>query len=87
MDLMPLFSRIIVKRKDMSRTAGGIYIPESAEGMKATEGEVLAVGGEVSDIKVGDMVLWGRYQGATVTRSGEDYVMMNEEDVLAKVIL
>jgi len=86
-DLQPLFSRIIVKRKDMSRTAGGLYIPETTEGMKATEGEVVAVGSEVTDIKVADVIFWGKYQGVTVTRDGEDYVMMNEEDVIAKVIV
>lgn len=85
MDLQPLFSRIIIKRKDMSKTTGGIYIPENTQGMKATEGEVVAVGSEVTDIKVGDVVFWGKYQGATIERERQEYVMMNEEDVIAKI--
>lgn len=85
MDLQPIFSKIIVKRKEMEMTAGGLYIPESSETMKATEGEVVAVGDEVSALKVGDIVFWGKYSGATFERDGKKYLMMNEEDVIAKV--
>ncbi len=86
MDLEPLFSRIIVKRKEMEDTTkGGIIIPKTSREMQATEGEVVAVGSEVDTIKEGDSVFYGKYSGAEIEREGTRYIVMNEEDVIAKV--
>lgn len=86
MDLIPLFSRIIVKRKELEDTTkGGIIIPKTSREMQATEGEVVAIGDEVDTIKKGDLVFYGKYSGAEVEREGTRYVVMNEEDVIAKV--
>jgi|WetSurMetagenome_2_1015567.scaffolds.fasta_scaffold135828_2 chaperonin GroES len=87
MDLVPLFSRIIVRRKVQEMTRGGLIVPKAAlEGtMKATEGEVISVGSEVTDVVAGDSVFFGKYSGAEIERDGEKYVVMNEEDVIAKV--
>lgn len=84
MNLEPLFSRIIVKRKEV-KNYGSIIIPESAKQMQATEGEVIAVGSEVTDIEAGDIVFFGKYSGVEIERDGASYVVMNEEDVIAKV--
>lgn len=84
LDLVPLFSRIIVKRKEVKQV-GLILIPGNSREMQATEGEVLAVGTEVDIVKVGDIVFFGRYSGAEIERNGEKYVLMNEEDVLSFV--
>jgi len=84
MDLKPLFSRIIVKRKEVEKV-GSIIIPVNSQQMKATEGEVVAIGSEVDTVKVGEVVFFGKYSGAELERNGEKYVLMNEEDVLCLV--
>jgi len=80
----PLYSRILVKRKEMNKTAGGLYIPENSKEMRATEGEVVLVGSECTAIKAGDWVLYGRHSYVEKEIDGEMYDMMNEEDVLCR---
>ncbi|MDF3036791.1 MAG: co-chaperone GroES [Paucimonas sp.] len=94
MNLRPLHDRIIVKRLDQeTKTASGIVIPDAAA-EKPDQGQVLAVGngkiledGKVRalDVKVGDRVLFGKYSGQSVKVSGEELLVMREEDVMAIV--
>ncbi|MEN3276008.1 MAG: chaperonin GroES [Massilia sp.] len=94
MKLRPLHDRIIVKRLDQeTKTASGIVLPEAAA-EKPDQGKVLAVGngkiledGKVRalDVKVGDIVLFGKYSGQTVKVSGEEVLVMREEDIMAIV--
>ena len=84
MDLTPLFSRLIVKTKELEKV-GSIYIPTDSKQMKATEGDVIAVGSECDTVKVGDVVFYGKYSGAEIERDGKKFVLMNEEDVLCFV--
>ena len=94
MNLRPLQDRIIVKRvEEETKTAGGLFIPETAKekpqraqivaagnGKKTEDGKVLPL-----DVKVGDIVLFGKYAGTEVKVDGEDYLMMREDDILAVV--
>ena len=94
MNLRPLQDRIIVKRvEEETKTAGGLFIPETAK-EKPQRGEIVAVGngkkteeGKVLplDVKVGDLVLFGKYAGTEVKVDGNDYLMMREDDILAVV--
>ena len=86
MKLRPLQDRIIVKRVDQEKTtASGIVIPDAAA-EKPDQGEVLAVGKVLPlDVKVGDMVLFGKYSGQTVKVDGEELLVMHESDVMAIV--
>lgn len=94
MNLRPLQDRIIVKRvEEETKTAGGLFIPETAK-EKPQRGEIMAVGngkktedGKVLplDVKVGDVVLFGKYAGTEVKVDGEEYLMMREDDLLAVV--
>lgn len=94
MNLRPLQDRIIVKRmEEEQKTAGGLYIPETAK-EKPQRGEIVAVGngkktedGKVLplDVKVGDKVLFGKYAGTEIKVDGEEYLMMREDDLLAVV--
>ena len=89
--IRPLQDRILVKRIiEDEKTAGGIIIPDSAK-EKPQEGEVIAVGkGKVTedgktlplDVKAGDRVLFGKYAGTEVRLSGEEHLIMREEDIL-----
>jgi chaperonin GroES len=89
--LRPLHDRLLVKRlAERDDRHGSIFIPDSAK-EKPQEGRVIAVGtGRVSEggkplplaVKQGDRILFGKYSGSEVTLSGEEYLIMKEEDVL-----
>ena len=90
----PLHDRILVKRMDEeTQTAGGIIIPETAK-EKPIQGKVIAVGkgkiledGNVRnlDVKKGDTILFGKYSGTDIKISGDEYLIMREEDVLGVI--
>ncbi|MGO0790513.1 co-chaperone GroES [Herbaspirillum seropedicae] len=90
MKLRPLYDRVIVKRIEHQRqTASGIVIPDSAT-EKPEQGEVLAVGNgrvlpdgslRALQLKVGDLVLFGKYAGQTVKLDGEELLVLREEDI------
>jgi chaperonin GroES len=90
-NIRPLQDRVIVRRvKEEDKSKGGIIIPDTAK-EKPTEGEVLAVGnGKVLengtvralDVKVGDRVLFGKYNGTEVKVDGEDRLIIREDDIL-----
>ncbi|MDI9329794.1 MAG: co-chaperone GroES [Alphaproteobacteria bacterium] len=92
--LKPLHDRVVVKRlENETKTASGIVIPDNAA-EKPDQGEVLAVGegkkndkGErlPVDVKVGDIVVFGKYSGQTVKVEGEELLVMKEEDIFAVV--
>ncbi|MEJ2325652.1 MAG: co-chaperone GroES [Chromatiaceae bacterium] len=94
MNIRPLHDRVIVRRMEEERTsAGGIVIPDTAA-EKPIQGEVLAVGkgkilenGEVRplEVKVGDRVLFGKYSGTEVKVSGEELLVLREEDIMGVV--
>jgi chaperonin GroES len=90
-NIRPLGDRVIVRRvEEETKTAGGIYIPDSAT-EKPSEGEVLAVGkGRITDngdllpmnVAVGEKIIFGKYAGSEVKVDGETYLIMKEEDIL-----
>lgn len=92
MAIRPLHDRILVKRvEEEERTAGGIIIPDTAK-EKPQEGRVIAVGSgkfdehgkqRPLDVKAGDRVLIGKYSGTEVELSGEEHLIIREDDVLA----
>ncbi len=94
MNLRPLNDRVIVKRiESETTTASGIVIPDNAA-EKPDQGEVLAVGPGKHDedgdriamsVKVGDRVLFGKYSGQTVKISGDELLVMKEDDLFAVV--
>jgi len=90
----PLHDRILVRRVGEAETSrGGIIIPDSAK-EKQQEGEVISVGkgrvtekGELRplDVKAGDRVLFGKYDGTEVKIDGEDYLIIEENRVLGVI--
>jgi chaperonin GroES len=90
--LKPLADRVVVRPLEAEeKTAGGLYIPDTAK-EKPMQGEIMAVGaGKVSDdgkkiameVKVGDKILYGKYSGTEVRIDGEDYLIMRESDIFA----
>jgi len=91
MALTPLHDRVLVRRVEgEEKTAGGLIIPDSAK-EKPAEGEIIAVGeglrtakGEriALDVKVGDKVLFGKWNGQDITVDGEELLIMKESDII-----
>ncbi|MDB2705551.1 co-chaperone GroES [Pseudomonadota bacterium] len=92
MSIRPLHDRVIVRRMEEETTsAGGIVIPDSATEKPAT-GEIVAAGhGKITDsgdvramdVKVGDIVMFGKYAGTEVKVDGEELLVMREDDIVA----
>lgn len=92
--IRPLNDRVIVKRLEEEKTTkGGIVIPDTAA-EKPSRGKVLAIGpgkaldnGDVRaiDLKVGDVVLFGKYAGTEVKLDGDELIVMREDDVMGVI--
>jgi chaperonin GroES len=94
LNIKPLGDKVIVKRVEAEeRTAGGIVLPDSAK-EKPKRGVVLAVGsGRLLDdgtrtalqVKKDDEVLFTSYAGTEVKINGEEYIVMDESDILGVI--
>jgi chaperonin GroES len=92
--IRPLHDRVIVQRTEQEeKTAGGIIIPDTAK-EKPIQGEVIAVGPGARDdagkkipmdVKVGDIVLFGKWAGTEVKLDGEDFLVLKESDIIGVV--
>ena len=90
--LKPLGDKVVVQLVEQEeKTASGIYLPDSAK-KKPQEGKIIAVGsGRVLDsgernqltVKVGDRVLFSKYGGNEVTVEGQDYTILDEDQIYA----
>jgi chaperonin GroES len=93
-NVTPLHDRVLIKRiEEKESIKGGIIIPDSAK-EKPQEGEVMAAGaGKLNDkgdripldVKVGDRVLFGKYSGTEIKVDDEDYLILREDEILAKL--
>ena len=91
MNVRPLSDRILVRRVDADeQVKGGIIIPDTAK-ETPQEAEVIAVGpgkrnknGDViaPAVKSGEKILMGKYAGTEIEVDGDEYVIVNEDDVL-----
>ena len=92
--LVPVGDKILVKRLEAEeKTKGGIVLPDTAK-EKPKEGKVVAVGGgktlkdgKVSEfqVKKGDRIIFSSYAGTEVKFEGEEYLLMDESDILAVI--
>jgi chaperonin GroES len=92
-NITPLHDHVLVRRLEEKEPAkGGIIIPDTAK-EKPQEGEVVAVGsGKMEkghrvplDVKVGDRILFGKYTGNDIKIEDQEYLILREEEILAKV--
>ncbi len=94
--LVPLADRIVITPlKQDEVTASGLVIPDTVK-EKPQQGEVVAVGpGRLDDngkrvpmdVSVGDRILYAKYTGTEIKLDNEDYIVLNEKDVLAKLVV
>ena len=88
----PLEDKVLVQpSKGEEKSTGGIYIPDSAQ-QKPIEGSVIAVGpGKVLDdgsrgemtVKVGDKVVYSKYGGTEIKLDGDEYIILDEDQIYA----
>lgn len=85
MALQPINGRILVRPLEAEdKTAGGIYLPDTAR-EKLQEGEIIAVAKDATDeVAVGDRVIYKELTGTEVKIEGQDYILLTEDDLLAK---
>jgi len=91
MQVRPLQDRVLVKRvEEETKTAGGIIIPDNKT-ERPSEGEVVATGNgqrlkdgtlRPLDVKKGDKILFGKYAGTEIKVSGQEYLILREDDIL-----
>ena len=88
MKIEPLGARVLILPSEgEEQTASGILLPETAK-EKPQQGTIEAVGDEeemVTDLKVGDLVLFPKYSGTEIKIEGVAYLLMEEGDVLARI--
>jgi chaperonin GroES len=87
--IKPLADRVVVKPLEaQEKTVSGIIIPDSAK-EKPQRGTVMAAGpgtkDEKMEVKVGDVVLYGKYAGTEINLDGKDYLIMKQTDIFAIV--
>ena len=77
---------VVEPKEAETMTAGGLYIPDNAQ-EKPQQGAIVAVGpgskDEPMEVKVGDVILYGKYAGTEVTVEGKKYLIVKQSDILA----
>jgi len=87
LSIKPLADRVVIKPLEAeTKTASGLYIPDSAK-EKPQQGKVVAVGKGTKDdpitVKIGDTVLYGKFAGTELKLDSNDYLIMRESDIFA----
>ena len=95
MKIRPLQDKVLIKRLEAeSTTKGGIVLPESAK-EKPRRGNIISLGegkllenGNRSEfqVKIGDEVLFSSYGGTEIKLDGDDFMIMEESDILAVIV-
>jgi chaperonin GroES len=87
-NIEPLGARVLILPVEgESQTPGGILLPETAK-EKPQQGIIEAIGDAeemATDLKAGDRVLFPKYTGTEIKYEGKTYLLMNEDDVLARI--
>ena len=91
MKFKPLHDRVLIEVLDSEeKTSGGIIIPDTAK-EKHQEGKVVAVGSGAKtedgkiipmDVKIGDIVIFGKWSGTEVKIDGKEYSIMKESEIM-----
>ncbi|MFA4044509.1 MAG: hypothetical protein HZRFUVUK_001301 [Candidatus Fervidibacterota bacterium] len=94
MKIKPLRDKVLIKiEEEEEKTAGGIYLPDTAK-EKPQRGVVVAVGdGKLTDegkvipisVKVGDRVIFSKYAGTEIKLNGEKHVILSADDIYAVI--
>lgn len=84
--VIPLTDRVVIRaKKKEETTASGFVLATSDTKDRPQSGEVLAVGPDVTAVQAGDMVIFKEYIPTNFTHENEDFLILKEEDILAKI--
>ncbi|MCB9418845.1 MAG: co-chaperone GroES [Ardenticatenaceae bacterium] len=88
MKIEPMGARVLVRPLEKeTMTKSGLVLPETAK-EKPQQGVIEAVGSEeemATDLAVGDTVLYAKYTGTEIEVDGTKYLVLEENDVLARI--
>ncbi len=89
MNIKPIGERVLIKpMKEEEKTAGGIYIPETAK-EKKKQGVVVEIGTGDDDkelpVQKGDLIIYTGYSTEDLEIDGEKYLIINISDIIAKL--
>ncbi len=93
MAIKPIGDRVLVEvMVEEVQKVGALYVPDTAK-EKPTQAKIIAVGEGKYDgatlvpmrVKVGDMILFGKYAGTELKHEGKSYLLLNEHDILAVI--
>lgn len=83
--LMPLSDFVVVQQQEaQTKTASGLFLPDKS-GEKPKIATVLAVGPTVTDVKIGDRVIFGGYSNTEIKIDGAEYMLVKSENIYAKL--
>ena len=83
--LQPLADWVVAEQEEaVTKTASGLYLPDKAA-EKPKTAKVIKVGKNVKEIKAGDRIVYKSYSTTDIKLDGKEYVLVKEEDILAKV--
>jgi chaperonin GroES len=81
MNFQPLGNRVLVERlEEATTTASGIIIPDNAK-EKPSQGRIVALGSDVEDIEINDIVVFGKYTGNELALDGKDYLIIEADEL------
>lgn len=75
---------LVCPEKESEKTESGFFIPDNAK-EKQMRGVVIDIGGDVSEVKPGDSILFGKYAGTEVEMNGKQYLIFKEDDVMGVI--
>lgn len=85
MNFKPLGDRLLVERvEETNTTASGIIIPDNAK-EKPSRAKVLAIGNDVEDINIDDIVVFGKYAGVELSLDSKEYLVLEVSDILGVI--
>ena len=83
--IKPFADYVVVQQEAAeAKTASGLYLPTQAQ-EKPKVAKVLAVGKDVKEVKTGDRIVYGGYSNTEIKQDGQDYIIIKEENIYAKV--
>ena len=83
--LQPLADWVVAEQEEaVTKTASGLYLPDKAA-EKPKIAKVLKVGSKIKEIKAGDRIVYKSYSTTELKIDGTEYILVKEEDILAKV--
>ncbi len=85
MTIQPLAEYVLAEQEEAAtKTASGLYLPDKAA-EKPKVAKVLKVGKNVKEIKAGERIVYKSYSTNEIKLGGKEYILVKEEDILAKV--